>query len=154
MIREIASGLSGAAALTAVHESARRVIPHAPRVDVIGKRGIARPMKAAGYRPPSQKNLYWLALLGEVASNSLFYSLVAAGPGGRRHAWRRGIILGTAAGLGAAFLPPVLGLGNQPHRKAPWTQLMTVGWYLIGGLAAAAAATCPWVEEQDRKARS
>jgi hypothetical protein len=149
MIREIATGLSGAAALTAVHESARQVVPHAPRVDVIGKRAIARPMRAAGYEPPRQDTLYRLALLGEVASNSLFYALVAAGD--RRHALRRGLVLGAAAGLGAAFLPPLMGLGNQPHRKAPWTQLMTVGWYTLGGLAAGAAAACPRFDRQDHK---
>ena len=38
----IGAGLAGAVALTLVHETARRVIPHAPRVDVIGVRAIAR----------------------------------------------------------------------------------------------------------------
>ncbi len=44
MLKELGSGLAGALALTAVHETARQVIPHAPRMDVIGRRGIDRPL--------------------------------------------------------------------------------------------------------------
>src|SRR4051812_31304422 len=132
----LGSGLAGAAALTLVHETARRFIPHAPRVDVIGVRAIARPMRAAGYRPPHYNRLHNAALAGELVSNSAYYSLIGAGR--REHVWRNGMILGLLAGLGAALLPPILGLGNQPHRKAPLTQILTVAWYLLGGLAAAA----------------
>jgi hypothetical protein len=133
----VGSGLAGAVALTLVHETARRVIPHAPRVDVIGVRAISRPMRAAGYEPPHYNRLHRMALAGEMVSNSAYYSLIGAGD--REHVWRRGTILGLAAGLGAALLPPVLGLGQQPHRKTPFTQILTVAWYLIGGLAAALA---------------
>ena len=133
----VGSGLAGAVALTLVHETARRVIPHAPRVDVIGVRAISRPMRAAGYRPPHYNRLHDIALAGEMVSNSAYYSLIGAGD--HKHVWRRGTILGLAAGLGAALLPPVMGLGQQPHRLTPFTQILTVAWYLIGGLAAAAA---------------
>ena len=136
MLQALGSGLAGAVALTLVHETARRVIPHAPRVDVIGTRAIARPIRAMGYEPPHYNRLHNAALAGDVVANSAYYSLV--GVGDRRTVWQRGAILGLAAGLGAALLPPVLGLGNQPHRKSPWTQMLTVTWYLLGGLAAAA----------------
>ena len=138
VMRAIGSGVAGAVALNALHESARRVIPHAPRVDVIGKRGIARPMRAMGLEPPKGRRLYAAAMAGDVLSNSIYYSLVGAGRA--RHPWRRGLVLGLLGGLGAAFLPPVIGLGNQPGRRAPWTQIMTVLWYTVGGIAAAAAA--------------
>ncbi len=75
------------------------------------------------------------AQTGDILYNSLFYSLVALGS--ERTAVRRGLVLGLLAGLGAALLPPVLGLGRQPgHRGLP-THLMTVAWYTIGGLVAA-----------------
>ena len=135
-LEALAGGVAGAAALTILHESARQVIPHAPRVDVIGMRGIRRPIEAAGFTPPRGRTLYGLSMLGEMVSNGAFYSLV--GVGNPRHVYGRGAALGLAAGLGAAFLPPVLGLGNQPHRRAPYTQLMTIAWYTVGGLAAAA----------------
>jgi hypothetical protein len=44
------------------------------------------------------------------------------------------------AGVGAVVLPPLLGLGQQPGRRTPWTELMTVAWYTAGGVAAAAVA--------------
>jgi hypothetical protein len=135
MLQALGSGLAGAVALTLVHETARRVIPHAPRVDVIGTRAIARPIRAMGYTPPHFNRLHDAALGGEIVSNSAYYSLVGAGD--REHVWQRGALLGLLGGLGAAFLPPLLGLGNQPHRKAPYTQILTVLWYLLGGLAAA-----------------
>jgi hypothetical protein len=137
MLRALGSGIAGAVALTLVHETARRVIPHAPRVDVIGARAIARPMRAAGYQPPHYNRLHNIALAGDLVSNSAYYSLIGAGD--RKHVWQRGAILGALAGLGAALLPPVLGLGQPPRRLTPVTQILTVLWYFIGGLAAAGA---------------
>jgi hypothetical protein len=134
----IGRGIAGAVALSLVHESARRVIPHAPRVDVIGVRSISRPMRAAGYRPPRYNALHNAALAGELVSNSAYYSLIGAA-GDATHVWRRGVIFGLLAGLGAAFLPPAMGLGEQPHRRTPFTQMMTIAWYFLGGLAAAGA---------------
>src|SRR5690349_10569171 len=75
----VGAGIAGAVALTLVHETARRVIPHAPRVDVIGVRAIARPMRAAGYEPPHYNRLHNIALAGDLAANSAYYSLIGAG---------------------------------------------------------------------------
>ncbi|HEY1012794.1 MAG TPA: hypothetical protein VGE07_08840 [Herpetosiphonaceae bacterium] len=138
LIKSLASGLIGSAALTAVHETARRTLPHAPRMDVIGMRALARALKGAGQRPPDRDTLFNLTLAGDVVSNGAYYSLVNLGrPEGR---WWRGGALGLLAGLGSALLPEPLGLGEQTGQRRPWTQILTVAWYLIGGLAAAAAA--------------
>lgn len=149
MLKALGSGLVGAVALNVVHETARQIIPHAPRVEVIGKRAIARPMRAMGLEPPKGDRLYWSAMTGDVISNSLYYSLVALGP--NHKAVERGLLLGIAAGLGAAFLPPFMGLGNQPGRKAPWTQLLTVAWYTLGGLAAGGALKLLSEGREDRR---
>jgi hypothetical protein len=138
MLRALASGVAGAAALTAVHETARRTIPRAPRMDVIGRRGIAKSMYSVGLEPPKGKSLQATALVGDLVSNSLYYSLIGLGSERSGATWRRGLFLGLAAGLGAALLPPLLGLGRQPGRRGPATHLLTVAWYTIGGLAAAA----------------
>lgn len=138
LLRAIGSGLVGAAAVTLLNEGGRQVIPHAPRMDVIGMRGVRRPMEALGYDPPRGRTLRKVSLGGDIVSNGLYYGLVAVGD--RRHVWRRGIVLGVLAGLGAALLPPVIGLGDQPHRRTPWTQLLTVAWYTLAGVAAAGAA--------------
>ena len=147
MLRALASGVAGAVALTAVHETARRTIPHAPRMDVIGRRGIAKSMVALGAEPPHGNRLQTAALAGDVVSNAVYYSLVGLGSNSPRATWRRGLVLGVVAGLGAAFLPPVLGLGRQPGRRGLFTHLLTIAWYTIGGLTAAASMRSFQVED-------
>lgn len=130
----IGSGAVGATVLTAVHETARQRWDDAPRMDVLGRRAIARSLEYVGVEPPRGERLQQTALAGDVVSNSLYYSLVAAGsPEG---AVTRGALLGLAAGVGAVLLPGPLGLGEKPSNRTRQTQVATVAWYLLGGLAA------------------
>ena len=133
----LAAGACGAVALTAVHQLARRVINDAPRMDVLGERAIARTVKAAGGTLPLQPTLHRWALAGDLVANSMYYSIVACGRDA--HMWTRGVALGLAAGAGALVLPRRLGLGDAPKSDHLPNQLMTVAWYLIGGLVAACA---------------
>ncbi|MEA2695189.1 MAG: hypothetical protein QOJ16_4576 [Acidobacteriota bacterium] len=135
--KALGGGTAGAVALTALHETARRVLPNAPRADLLGERAIDRSLRALGRRPPSGPQLHRWALAGDLLSNSLFYSLV--GSHGGRKAWLRGSLLGLGAGLGAVVLPGPLGLGSRPSTRTPATVAMTLAWYVAGGLAAAAA---------------
>lgn len=135
MLKALGSGLLGACALTLIHETARRFLDDAPRMDVVGMRAIAKTMRAVDVEPPVP--LHEAALVGDIVSNSFYYSLVGAGS--HEDALRNGAILGLAAGIGAVYLPERLGLGRQPSEDSPQTQLMTVAWYLVGGLAAGAA---------------
>jgi hypothetical protein len=134
-----AAGIAGAVALTTVHQVARRVLEDAPRMDVVGERGIARGLEASGRQPPDAAVLHRWALAGDLLANSAYYSLVACGP--HAHVWRRGIALGLAAGAGALLLPRRLGIGDPPRSDRFANQVMTVAWYLIGGLSAAAFAS-------------
>jgi L-ascorbate metabolism protein UlaG (beta-lactamase superfamily) len=135
--KALGSGTVGAVALTALHETARRVLPNAPRADLLGERAIDRSLRALGRRPPSGPRLHRWALAGDLLSSSLFYSLV--GSHGGRKAWLRGSLLGLGAGLGVVVLPGPLGLGSRPSARTPATVAMTLAWYVAGGLAAAAA---------------
>jgi len=136
MGRSLLGGIAGALTVNLLNESARRLIPHAPRMDVIGRRALARVLKKAGVPAPRGGPLVGLALAGDILSNSLYYSATALGA--EQSAVRRGTLLGLAAGLGAATLPGPLGLGPQPGKKTPYTELLTVAWYTLGGLAAGA----------------
>ena len=136
MARTVATGIAGASTVTLIHESVRRLRPDAPRMDVLGMRGLGKVMRRVGYRPPRRDHLHTGALLGEIVSNGLYFSLVGAGRSERP--WLRGALLGLAAGVGGVLLPPKMGLGSRPSRRTPQTKAMTVGWYLAGGLAAAA----------------
>jgi hypothetical protein len=145
----LASGVTGAIALTVVHETARRFIPTAPRMDVLGMRAIARGMYKMDERPPEEDKLFQYSIIGDIISNSIYYSLTGTG----RKAWLRGAVLGAMAGIGGVVLPGPLGLGKGPSGRTPQTKVMTVAWYLLGGLAAAALSRTlfekPTVEELD-----
>ena len=130
------AGMAGAVALTAVHQLARRVSDDAPRMDVLGERAIARTVHAAGGTLPMPRTLHRWALAGDIIANSAYYSMVACGRDA--HLWTRGVAMGLAAGAGALVLPRRIGLGDPPRSHHIPNQVMTVAWYVIGGLAAAA----------------
>jgi hypothetical protein len=58
--------------------------------------------------------------------------------GRRKSILERGAALGLAAGLGALLLPKPLHLNEAYSNRTPRTQAMTVAYYLIGSLVAAA----------------
>jgi hypothetical protein len=134
----LGGGLAGALSLTLLHEAARRVLPSAPRLDILGMRALAKSLRALEQPVPDQNRLHTAALIGDLISNTMYYSLVGAGEGA--HARRRGALLGLAAGIGAVVLPVPLGLGRGPSRRTVATQMMTIGWYLAGGLVAGMVA--------------
>ena len=136
VLSSLVSGLAGATAVTIVHQAARYALSDAPRMDIVGRRAVARTVKGLGGEPPAGNKLQATALITDLALNSLYYSLV--GLGGARHPLTRGTALGTAAGVGAIVLPPLLRLGRRARGHTPQAKAMTLGWYLIGGLAAAA----------------
>jgi hypothetical protein len=136
VFKALVSGLVGAATVTLVNEAARQVLKDAPRLDVLGKRAFAFPLMRAGKQPPPNSELYWYSLGGDLVANSLYYSLVSLG--GANNALYVGGMLGAAAGIGTVTLSEPLGLGNEPVNRTTETEIMTVAWYLAGGLAAAA----------------
>lgn len=135
--KALAGGAIGASALTALHESARHLIPNAPRIDRLGMEAVEKLLHAAGMKVPEEDKLFYITLAGDLLSNALYYSLVGGHRG--KGAWLRGGLLGVAAGLGGILLPPMLGLRAKPVARTTETKAMTVAWYLVGGLAAAAA---------------
>lgn len=132
--RAVLAGGAGAAALTTLHEGVRKLTPGAPRMDIVGMRGIARALTRLGVRIPSNRALHRLALAGDLLSNAAFYA--AVGVGTARRAPLRGAVLGALAGVGALVLPRHMGLGDPPHSREQVNRVMTVGWYLVGGLVA------------------
>lgn len=135
----VGSGLIGALVLTAIHEAARRVAPHPPRMDVLGRRAVKKTLAAAGQPAPDRAGLQRWALAGDILANTIYYAGVARGRGGFR--WGRALLMGTAAGVSAMYLPPYIGLGNAPNRGYASTHVMTTLWYVAGALATAAAAS-------------
>ncbi|GAB3907694.1 hypothetical protein GCM10028803_41900 [Larkinella knui] len=137
ILQSLGSGLIGACVLTVLHETARQFSDEAPRADILGMRAIRKVMKKADAEPPADDELHTWALGGDIVSNALYYSLV--GLAKPKHALVAGTALGLAAGAGAVTLPGPLGLGTAPSSRSTATAAMTIGWYLIGGLATAGA---------------
>lgn len=137
LLPSLAAGFAGAVALTLLHETARRLRPHdAPRMDVLGERGLRKLLNLADLPQPSEGKAYAATMLGDIVSNGLYYSLVGSG----KHSVQRGLALGVAAGIGGVVLPGPLGLGEAPSNRTPQTKAMTVAWYTLGGLVAGAVA--------------
>jgi hypothetical protein len=132
----LASGLAGAVAVTLIHETARRFIPDAPRMDVLGMRAIAKGLYKMDEQPPESDELFKWSIVGDLVSNTLYYSLGANG----QQPWVKGVLLGSLAGVGGVVLPGPMGLGEEPSGRTLQTKVMTVTWYFLGGLVSAAAA--------------
>lgn len=132
------SGLAGAVTVTLLNETVRRLILHAPRIEIIGERALSQSLETLDVTPPRGAALYRWTLVGDLLSNSIYFGLVALGKSDG--ALKRGGALGLAAGVGAVVLPEPLGLGKQPGARTPFTPLLTAAWYLAGGLAAAVVA--------------
>jgi hypothetical protein len=135
----VGSGLIGALVLTAIHEAGRRVAPHPPRMDVLGRRAAKKTLVAAGRPAPNRAGLQRWALAGDILANTMYYAGVARGRGTSR--WGRALLMGAAAGVTAMYLPPYIGLGNAPNRGYASTHVMTTLWYVGGALATAAVAS-------------
>ena len=136
-IASLGGGLAGAAAVTLIHESVKRIVPTAPRMDLLGMNAISKGLNAAGIKTPSNTQLFAITLAGDLIANSLYYSL--AGIGKEKNIWWRSAALGLAAGIGAVALPGPLGLEERHSNRTTETKLMTVGLYVVGALVTTAA---------------
>jgi hypothetical protein len=134
----LASGIAGTLAIASMHEAMRRVCTYAPRMDVLDIDLIRKGLKGINKEAPDDETLQRWAVSGELLCDTGYYGLV--GLGGKKGAWLRGTLLGLFAGVTAVVLPKPLGLPEEPSNKTLGTKFMTIGLYLIGGLAAAAAA--------------
>ena len=133
--KSIQSGLAGAAALTLAHETIRKTLPHAPRMDRLGMTALTRLLRKGNLDVPRYRNLFITTMAGDLLANALYYSLTGVGEKGSH--LLRGSILGLSAGLGAVILPKHMGLPAWPSNRTTATKVLTVGIYFLGGIVAA-----------------
>ncbi len=138
LISSIGGGLAGACALTLLHEIVKRMDKDAPRMDLLGMQAVKKGIKSTDQSVPDDKHLYEIAIIGDIISNTIYYSLGVAGK--RKYIWPKGALSGLTAGLGAVFLPKSLGLNPAYSARTLKTKVFTTGLYLIGGLVASAVA--------------
>ncbi|MCE6987938.1 hypothetical protein [Dyadobacter sp. CY323] len=134
-IRSLAGGLAGALVLNLIHETAKRFSSKAPRINMVGEEALTKSLNAVGVSAPTGNALFNTTLAADIASNTMYYAMIGKGP--KKHLLLRGAGYGLFAGLGAVGLTQKLGLSDKPVTKTTETKVMTVAWYLLGGLAAA-----------------
>lgn len=135
VLTALEGGLAGATALTVLHEATRKLVPKAPRMDLLGMQALS---KIKGEVPKTKKQydgLYTQALVADIITNSLFFSLV--GIGKKKGAGLRGGLLGAAAGLTGILLPKPLNLYKGASSRTTTTKILTVALYTLGGVFAA-----------------
>ena len=145
LLSAIGGGFAGAVALTLLHECVRRLNEDAPRMDRLGMEAISNSLKATDVPVPKEDELFNITMAGDIISNSFYYSL--SGIGGEENVVVRGALLGLAAGVGAVYLPKPLGLDEAPSNRTLQTKLMTVGYYLTGGIVGSLVSK--WIENSD-----
>jgi hypothetical protein len=136
-VKSTLGGLAGACALTLLNESAKKLDKDAPRMDLLGMNAVARLMKGNDIMSMTASKLFPTAMAGDLITNSLYFSM--ADSGDKSKTLIRGALLGLGAGVGAVTLPKTLGLNEEATTRTMKTKVLTVAWYLIGGLVAAAA---------------
>jgi hypothetical protein len=127
-------GLAGATALTLINESVSKIDRGAPRLDLLGMNAVAKVVKPS--LPILNTRFFPLALGGDLISNSLYFSLAKGTT--KQNTYLRGALLGLGAGVGAITIPQRLGINNAPVTATTKTKILTVAWYVLGGLVAAA----------------
>lgn len=135
-IAALGGGLAGAAAVTLLNESVKKVVPQAPRMDLLGMNAISKTLRIANAKTPEQRKLFAWALVGDLVTNAIYYSM--AGIGKEKNIWLKSSLLGLTAGLGAVLLPKPLGLNEKYSSRTFATALMTVGLYVSGALVTTA----------------
>ena len=137
LIHALTAGLAGAVVLTVAHQLLRKVSDDAPRMDLMGEEALDKITDKTGTDIP-EENKYAVTMVGDIASNTLYYALAALGknkpsviPGG---------LLGLAAGVGGVYLPKHLGLSNKYSDRTLKTRIMTMAIYTLGGFVSAKVA--------------
>ncbi|WP_443944418.1 hypothetical protein ACJVDH_16040 [Pedobacter sp. AW1-32] len=136
ILKALLAGFSGAVALNILHETVRHYDSDAPRIDLLGEEALCRSLNSLNLESPTGKNLYLATLASDVLSNTLYFS--AIGMGNKKNLYLKGVAAGITAGLGAISVPNQIGLDEKPVTKTEKTKVLTVAWYLIGGLVTAA----------------
>jgi hypothetical protein len=139
LLKALLSGFTGAIALNILHETVRRFDADAPRIDLLGEEALERSLNSINAKPLKGNALYTVTLLGDIISNGLYYSTI--GLGNNKHTFLKGTVIGLSAGIGAIELPKTVGLDDKPVTKCNKTKILTVAWYLIGGLVTATMMT-------------
>lgn len=140
-------GLAGASVLTVVHEATRRIVPNAPRMDLMGMQALAKALHTLGLPVPDRSKLFPYTLAGDVVGNGLYYSL--AGVSTHKNVILKSTVLGLSAGIGAISVPEKIGLNEKFSNRNNKMALITLALYTMGGFTAGLAMK--WLQKKASK---
>jgi hypothetical protein len=140
-------GIAGACALTLINQGIRKIDKSAPGSDLLRMNALAKVTKPRLQVLPVLNRIFPLALGGDMVSSSLYYAMAKGKT--YEQTMLRGALLGLGAGLGAVMVPR-FATGERPGHRTTGAKLLTVAWYVIGGLVAATAIN--WLESKENKA--
>lgn len=126
------AGFVGALVLTILHEYIRKRYKDIPRIDQLGKQAVSKSAKFFRLSPPTGKKLHKTTLVGDLISNTLYYSLI--GWGGNKGLAAKALGSGLAAGIGAVKAPKHLKLDNAPVASSRKKAMLTIAYYLTGAI--------------------
>lgn len=133
LLSALAGGLAGACAVTLLHEIVKRIDKEAPRLDLLGMDAMQKGMNKLDMEVPDDDTLYKETLAGDLASNTIYYSLAGIGA---ENTELKGGALGIAGGLGAIYLPQMFGLSKEHTNRTDKTKALTTLYYSLGGMVA------------------
>lgn len=135
MYKALIGGFIGAATVTLLNESLRKLSANTPRLDKLGEEATAKVVESVGGDAPTGDSLYATSMAADILSNTLYYSSAAAN---KDHPLFAGAGLGIMAGLGAVYLPETMGLNRNHTAETDSKKWMTIGLYTLGGIIAGA----------------
>jgi hypothetical protein len=135
-ISSLVGGFAGACALTLINQIVSKIDKDAPRLDLLGMNAVAKLIRSPQSAPILVRNLLPMSVAGDLVSNSLYYGMAGGNSSNQR--LLKGALLGLGAGIGAVALPKKMGLNETHTNRTTKTQVLTIAWYTLGGLVAAA----------------
>ena len=75
-IKNLAGGLAGAVALNLIHETAKRFIKKAPRIDKVGEQAVTKTIHAVGCNAPTGNALFGTTLVADLARNAAYFAMI------------------------------------------------------------------------------
>jgi hypothetical protein len=136
VLGSVGAGTLGALAMAGANRLAReRWKMGKPGMELVREHILTRAARRLTGRRLRGRDAERIARIGNAVNAGLFYALLL----GRRtqRPILRGALGGLIAGVAAVALPAIV--DRKARRLEPRTTAMTIGWYALGGLAAAIA---------------
>ncbi|MFD2966591.1 hypothetical protein [Sphingobacterium bambusae] len=147
ILKNLLSAFAGSVALNVIHELARKTCVDVPQINRVAEEAIQKSFSSTGMKKPKGKELYRYALTGDIVANTAYFTGVAGKS--NKSTLVKGLIMGATAGLGALTLTAPMGLDDTPINRSRKTQILTVLYYVAGGLVSAGVSN--YLRNRDKK---